>query len=211
MSTTIAAVNSPSIRHSEFVRITLPTRTINMCSAASPITVNGVTFTALNTLMSIEGLQREIQTTNNDLLVTVSGIDNESISLVLGAELMGSMIEIWRGFFDSDNQIITTPTLQFFKRYQGIITNMSINEQFNEELRKRFATCTVTCSSIKVILENRLAGIKTNQVSWQKIYPNDSSMNRVQQIVAQYFDFGAEPKRGSQAVPTGNTNKDPYK
>lgn len=200
MGTTIAAVNSVSIRHSEFVRITLPSQTVTFCSAATPITVNGITFTGLGDLLNISDIQRDIKTTGADMTLTLTGIDGNNVGMVLSSGIKGSLVEVWRGFFDENNQIIQTPTQQFFKRYQGIVNNVSISEDFSIEYRTRVATCSVSCASIRLVLENRIAGVKTNEVSWKALYPGDASMSRVSQIVAQYFDFGKKPKKGSQSV-----------
>jgi hypothetical protein len=118
----------------------------------------------------------------------------------LGADIKGSKVEVWRGFFDGNNQIITTPTLQFFKRYQGFINNFSVTEDWNEQARTRVATCSISCSSFRTILQNRISGLKTNPSVWQNFYPNDTSMNRVPVIASTYFDFGAPPIGGSQSA-----------
>jgi hypothetical protein len=101
---------------------------------------------------------------------------------------------------DSNNQIITTPTLQFFKRYQGIVSNYSITEDWNEQARSRVATVGLSCASFRTILENRVGGVRTTPKIWQAFYPGDNSMNRVPSIAGSYFDFGSAPTSGSQAV-----------
>ena len=122
--------------------------------------------------------------------------------MVLGQEIKGSQLEIWRGFLDSNNQIITTPTQQFFRRYQGIINTMSIQEDFNEEAKTRVATCVISSTSMRAVLDARIAGLKTNKKSWNYFYPNDTSMDRVAIIASTYFDFGKPPIGGSQATPS---------
>jgi hypothetical protein len=72
-------------------------------------------------------------------------------------------------------------------------------------MRTRIATCSISCSSMRRVLENRLSGIKTNQNSWQFIYPNDTSMNRVSEISNTFFDFGSPPKTNTQASETTTT------
>jgi len=200
MTTIMTALSSPSIRHAEFVRLTLPSQTYTFCNAAAPVTVNGITFTNLGSLLTVADIQRDIKATSNDMNISLTGIDSTNIAIVLGSEIKGSLVEIWRGFLDSNNQIILTPTQQFFKRYQGIVNSISISEQFDDENRIRTATCVISSASIRTILENRFAGIVTNKSNWQKTYSNDVSMNRVQSIVATYFDFGKKPQKGSQAV-----------
>lgn len=207
--TTINAVTGSQINHAEFVRLTVGTSATvyTFCNAAAPVTVNGITFSNLGALLSVGDVQRDIKATSDDMSIQLTGIDPTNIAMILGSQIKGSLVEVWRGFLNSNNQIITTPTTQFFKRYQGIINSVSITEDFNSQLRTRIATCSISCSSMRRILENRLSGIKTNQNSWQSIYPNDTSMNRVAQIANTYFDFGAPPKTNTQASETTVTSQ----
>lgn len=199
MTTTMAALSSSSIRVVEFVRLTLPTQTYTFCNAASPITVNSITFEGLGSLLGIAEIQNDVKANSADLRVSLTGIDPANITLILSANIKGSKVEIWRGFLNSDNQIITIPTTQFFKRYQGIINNVSIQEDFNQEARTRVATCVISSASMRLVLDSRKAGVKTNPQSWKFFYPNDTSMDRIPVIAATSFDFGKPPKVGSQA------------
>lgn len=205
MATTMAALSSPSIRHAEFIKLTLPSTSYYFCNAAGPITVNGMTFNGLGDLLQLGDIQRDIKATSDDLTISLTGIDGNNVHMILDEPIKGSKVEVWRGFLDSNNQIITSPSQQFFKRYQGIVNNTSISEDFNDQIRTRVATCSISCSSFRIVLENRVSGVKTNPVSWKIWYPNDSSMDRVPLIMAQYFDFGAPPKTGSQSTDTTQT------
>ena len=206
--TTINAVTGSQINHAEFVKLTVgnAATVYTFCNAAAPITVGGITFANLGALLSVGDVQRDIKATSDDMTIALTGIDPTNVGIILGNDIKGSLVEVWRGFFDSNNQIITTPTTQFFKRYQGIINSVSITEDFNSEARTRIATCSISCSSMRRILENRLSGVKTNQNNWQFIYPNDTSMNRVAEISNQYFDFGAPPMTQTQASETTVTS-----
>ena len=201
--TTINAVTTPSIRHAEFVKLSIgtlgsPTTVYTFCNASAAITVDGTTYTNLGSLLNVGDVQRDTKATSDDMTVTLTGIDPNNVSLVLSANIKGSILETYRGFLDSNNQIITTPTQQFFKRYQGIISNVSINEQFDVRLRTRIATCIISSSSMRRVLENRRAGVRTNINSWQTIYPSDTSMNRVDAIQSTFFDFGGVVKKQTQ-------------
>lgn len=206
MSTDINAVTSPSIRHGEFVRLNVDGIYYTFCNAAGDITVNGITFSGYGSFLQLSPTQRNIKSTSDDLSVGISGLKTENVSLMLSANIKGSIVEVWRGFFDSNNQIITSPSTQFFKRYQGIVNNVSIQEEFNEEARIRTATCIMTCASFRTILENRMAGIRTNPIQWQTLHPNDTSMDRVPSIVSQYFDFGKEPSVSTQSSTNSSVN-----
>lgn len=204
--TTMAALNGPQIRQAEFVRLTIGTAetVYTFCNAAAPITVDGITFTNLGALLNVGDVQRDMRSTSDDMTIALTGIDPANVSLILSNDIKGSLVEVWRGFFDDNNQIITTPTTQFFKRYQGIINSVSITEDFQTELRTRIATCSISCSSMRKVLENRLSGIKTNQSSWQFFYPDDVSMNRVSTISNTYFDFGKTPQTQTQSTDMTN-------
>ena len=208
--TTINAVTGSQINHAEFVKLTVGTAATvyTFCNAAAPITVGGITFANLGALLSVGDVQRDIKATSDDMTIQLTGIDPTNVGIILGSDIKGSLVEVWRGFFDSNNQIITTPTTQFFKRYQGIINSVSITEDFNSEARTRIATCSISCSSMRRVLENRLSGVKTNQNNWQFIYPNDTSMNRVSEISNTFFDFGSPPKTNTQASETTVTTTD---
>ena len=202
--TTINAVTGSQINHAEFVKLTVgnAATVYTFCNAAAPITVGGITFANLGALLSVGDVQRDIKATSDDMTIALTGIDPTNVGIILGNDIKGSLVEVWRGFFDSNNQIITTPTTQFFKRYQGIINSVSITEDFNSEARQRIATCSISCSSMRRVLENRLSGVKTNQNNWQFIYAGDTSMNRVSEISNTFFDFGSPPKTNTQASET---------
>lgn len=204
MSTTINALNSATIRHAEFVRLQIGnpvTTTYSFCNAAAPITVSGITFSNLGMLLQLGDIPQDIKSTSDDITISLTGIDPTNVGLILSSNIKGSTVEIWRGFLDSNNQIITSPTTQFFKRYTGIINSVGISEDFNEQARTRVATCTISCTSMRKVLENRIAGLRTNNKSWQFYYPGDTSMNRVAAISNQYFDFGAPPRTGGVSTP----------
>ena len=210
--TTINAVTGSQINHAEFVKLTVgnAATVYTFCNAAAPITVGGITFSNLGALLSVGDVQRDIKATSDDMTIQLTGIDPTNVGIILGSDIKGSLVEVWRGFFDSNNQIITTPTTQFFKRYQGIINSVSITEDFNTDARTRIATCSISCSSMRRVLENRLSGVKTNQNNWQFIYPNDTSMNRVSEISNTFFDFGSPPKTNTQASETTTTSETPF-
>ena len=200
--TTIYAVTGTQINHAEFVRLTVGVAETEytFCNAGAPITVNGITFSNLGALLQVGDVQRDIKATSDDMTIQLTGIDPTSVALILSSDIKGSIVEVWRGFFDSNNQIITSPTQQFFKRYQGIINSVSITEDFNSQARTRVATCSISCSSMRRVLENRLSGVKTNQNNWQFLYADDISMNRVSEIANTYFDLANRLQRKRNRV-----------
>lgn len=258
MSTTIAALNSSSIRYAEFLELIVTTfagnfivgdtytitvvgttnftaigassntvgvtfvatgvgtgtgkaqQIFTFCNAASQVTINGILFAGMGQYLGISEIQQDMKSSSVDLKLSISGMDPNVVSVFLGANIKGSSLKVWRGFLDTDNQILTISGVQqFFQRYQGIVNNVSINEVFDENQRQRTVTCTISSASMRLVLDSRIAGIKTNPSSWRFLYPSDSSMDRVPVIASTYFNFGSKPTDGSASKVIGSTQTNP--
>jgi hypothetical protein len=155
-------------------------------------------FTGLGQLVSVGSAQRDIKSTANETTVTLVGIDTSMLALVLGAEIKGSQIEMWHGFFDANNNLITTGgTGGLYQFFNGYINSFSISEQWMEEARGYVGVVTVSASSIQLILQNRVAGRYTNDNAWQFYNSGDTSMNRVNYISTINYFFGKDAKATS--------------
>jgi hypothetical protein len=208
MTTTIAALNSPQIRFAEFVQIVNPSFTDYFCNGPSNITVSGMTFTGMGSYLGVSEIQRDMKSTSTDVKLSITGLLSSNIAQVLDSKIKGSTITIWRGFLDSNNQIQTIDgVLQFFQRYQGIVNNIAITETFDSDKRDRLATCVISSASMRLVLDSRVAGIRTNPSSWKFYYPSDTSMNRIPSIASTYFDFGNAPSPGGSAKVIGSTQQ----
>lgn len=189
--------NTNNIRYANFVRITTPSATYRFATTPSALTISAVDalpFSGLGQLVSVGSAQRDIKSTANETTVTLVGIDTSMLALVLGAEIKGAQIEMWHGFFDTNNELITTGgTGGLYQFFNGYINSFSISEQWMEEARAYVGVVTVSASSIQLILQNRVAGRYTNNNSWQFYNSGDTSMDRVNYIstINYYFGKGA--------------------
>lgn len=202
MSTTMAALSSANINHAEFIKLSVgsPATVYTFCNAAGPITFGGTTYSGLGSFLMLGEIQQDMKNTSVDLTVALTGINAENVALILGSNIKGSIVEVWRGFLDTNNQIITSPSNQFFKRYTGLVNSISLTENWDQDARSRIATCTLACTSMRKILDNRLAGVRTNSASWKFYYANDTSMDRVTVVSGTYFDFGKYPKAATTSA-----------
>lgn len=193
--------NTNNIRYANFVRITTPSATYRFATTPSALTIPAVDanpFTGLGQLVSVGSAQRDIKSTANETTVTLVGIDTSMLALVLGAEIKGSQIEMWHGFFDANNQLITTGgTGGLYQFFNGYINSFTINEQWMEEARSYVGVVTVSASSIQLILQNRVAGRYTNNNSWQFYNSGDNSMDRVNYISTINYYFGKDAPANS--------------
>ena len=194
MNVITPVVGTNVIRYADFVRITTASATYLFSTAPTAITVSAVDanpFTGLSQLVSIGSATRDIKSTANETTLTLVGIDTSMLSLVLGAGIKGSKIEMWHGFFDANGALITTGgTGGLYQYFTGFINSFSISEQWMEEIRGYVGTVTVSASSIQLILQNRTAGRYTNDNSWKQFNAADTSMNRVNFIQTINYQFG---------------------
>jgi len=180
------------------------------CNAAGPVTINGIRYAGYGTYLGVSEIQQDMKASSVDIKLSLSGLDINVVSLILASPVKGSTVKIWRGFLDANNQIETIGGVQqFFQRYQGIINNVAINENFDDQKRQRTVVCIVSCASMRLVLDSRLAGIKTNPSNWRFLYPNDTSMDRVPVIASTYFNFGQNPIPGSATKVVGSTQQVP--
>ena len=196
MNVITPVANTNVIRMADFVRLNNGTSTYRFATTPTALTVSAVDsspFSALGQLVKIGSAQRDIKSTANETTVTLVGIDLTMISLVLGTNIKGSYIEMWHGFFDSNNALITTGgTGGLYQFFTGYVNSYSISEQWSEEIRSFVGVITLSASSIQLILQNRIAGRYTNNNSWQFWNSTDTSMARVNYISVASYTFGKQ-------------------
>jgi hypothetical protein len=168
--------NTNNIRIADFVRLTTPTETFRFATTASALTIAAVDAQPFEAVGQ---------------LVKIGDATKDMLGLVLGQNIKGSQIEMWHGFFNTDGALITTGgSGGLYQFFNGYVNNMSISEQWMEELRMFVGTVTVSASSIQLILQNRTAGRYTNNNSWTFFNPTDTSMDRVSFITTINYQFG---------------------
>lgn len=183
-----------SIRLADFVRVNTGGDIYRFTTAPSDTLVPAVdstAFSAVGTLMKVGDVQRDIKSTANETTVTLIGIDTAMLGWVLGQTVKGSQIEMWHGFYNEDNELITSGgTGGLYQFFSGVITSFTISETWMEEARGYVGTITIAASAIQLILQNRIAGRYTNNNSWQFFNSGDTSMNRVNFIETINYQFG---------------------
>lgn len=183
-----------NIRHAEFVRVTTASGVYRFSTAPYALTVPAVDsepFDGLSQLVSIGDATRDIKSTANETTVTLVGIDTALLGWVLGQNIKGSKIEMWHGFFNTDNELLTSGgTGGLYKFFTGNVTSFQIGETWDEDHKTYIGVITVSASSIQLILQNRTAGRFTNDNSWQFFNSGDTSMARVPYLESINYPFG---------------------
>jgi len=196
MNVIAPVVGTNNIRIADFVRVNTGVDIYRFTTAPSDTFVPAVDSTAFNavgTLMKVGDVQRDIKSTANETTVTIVGIDTALLGWVLGQNVKGAQIQMWHGFYNTDDQLITSGgSGGLYQFFSGIITSFTISETWLESSRSYVGTITVAASAIQLILQNRIAGRYTNDNSWQFFNPGDTSMNRVNFIQNINYQFGKD-------------------
>lgn len=194
MNPIVPVQNTNVVRVAEFVRLIGTGVTARMTTAPAAITVSAVDalpFDAAGSLLTVGDVQRDIKATSNETSVTLTGIDTAILSEILNAGIKGSSLEMWHGFFDADNNLITTGgSGGLYQFFNGYVTSYGITENWDDNARLLVATVSISATSSKLILQNRVAGRFTNDNSWKFYSPTDTSMNRVPYITNINYMFG---------------------
>jgi len=168
------------------------------------VTHNSKTYQALAGFLTISEIQNNISNSNDEVQVSLSAIPPTYIAAVLGTQIKGGDVNIYRAFFDYNTQEVITN--QVYKRFSGVVSNFSVQEDIETFAQDIGVTHTITiiASSIMGVLENKVSGRRTNQQDYQIVWPElgnsstDPSMNRVEALFNQSFDFG-KPYTGKAA------------
>lgn len=156
------------------------------------LSLDGNTYTNIGSLLNISDATSDLKPTASDLTVSFSGIPNNNISIILAQQIKGSIITIYRSFYDSNtNQPLDLdpgPGVgNVLMKFKGIVTNFSISDSIDMSTMQSLSTITITCNSMVEVLLNKVSGRKTNNTDF-----TDSSMSRVQALSFSNFNFGAK-------------------
>ena len=206
MSNQIPAVTGTQIKHCLLIDITVNTTTYYISNAYSPIVYNGHTYTQLGHFLGISELQGDLKVTNNQINLQLSGIPPDDgspnyMSIALNSNLKGSAVRIYRAFFDV-NTGFYNPS-QVYLRFDGYVSNFSLNENWDQDNKMTSNAIGIQCSSVHAIMEKQYTGRRTNDTDQQAWYPGDTGMSRVKSLSDVSFDFGRPYSGGSSAAGGG--------
>jgi len=184
-----------SIQTSLFVKMTVPDYAVLTFSDYNrALTFGGTTYTGLGRLLAISDSSSSLRASAGDLTITISGIPNSSIAEILNNKIKGSAIEVWRWVFDPVTGQALAITGNPAGRFRGIVTNYSLEEDWDSTASTATNTILLTCASTVEILNNKVSGRRTNPTDQKALYPGDVSMDRVPTLANSNFNFGAVVK-----------------
>lgn len=174
-----------------FATSSFTTETFLFSDMSRDITIGSDTYTGIGKLMGITTTNSELKISTQDVTVTVSGIPDSALEEFQASRFKGSNIDIYRGIFNAQTGQFLAITGNPMLRFKGLITNLSLNEEYSIEDRTASNSITLSCASTIDIMSRKVSGRKTNPESQAYFYSGDVSMDRVPKLVGSYFDFGA--------------------
>lgn len=196
MSTALDLSSYSKIQQALFIRMEVPTygvlRFSNHGVAFNITEIDAVSYQylPLGILLGVSEFNNELQTSNSEITISLSAIDQAFVAAMMDYALKGSRVTIRRAFFNSDTGVALNIAGNPSVRFTGFISNYSFTDDFNQFSNESTTTVTISCSSIVKILEQKIAGQRTNDSDRKYFYPNDTGFDRVATIVTSNFDFG---------------------
>ena len=212
MTTTITEVDGNNIEHGVLIDLTLDGTTYYISNCYKQITYNSNTYQALAGFLNVSEIQSNITNANDEIQVSLSAIPPTYIAATLGEPIKGGEINVYRAFFDYTTQEVITNAV--YRRFTGIISNFSVQEDITTEGSSPDVTHTITiiASSIMGVLENKISGRRTNKRDYQEVWSElgnsstDPSMNRVEVLFNSSFDFGKPYVARAASTTNGGKN-----
>lgn len=176
------------------------------------VTHNSKTYQALAGFLTISEIQSNISNANDEVQVSLSAIPPGYIAAVIDTQIKGGEVNIYRAFFDYTTQEIISGAI--YKRFTGVISNYTVQEDINTEGPSPEVnhTITIIASSIMGVLENKVSGRRTNREDYQLVWPElgnsstDPSMDRVDTLFNQSFDFGKKYTGSTASTVNGGSS-----
>ena len=131
----------------------------------SSISGSSQTYTANGHLRGITNVSESNKPTKNSLALSLSGVDQTYISIALNENIINKDVEIYRGFLDSNNALISDPFLLFY----GTIDDFKISDT------------TTTAGIVLTITSHwgqfeKQSGRTTSSNSQQRFFSSDKGM-----------------------------------
>ena len=146
----------------------------------SPLPLATYTWTGIGGNLGFKSVQESTDLAGNGVDITLGGVLESTITLILGRAYIGRTNKIWMGHFNSSGAIIVDPKLIFSGRMNG---GFEIDEKKNEG---EIGTIDITCRCTDRLGDlNVVKGIQTNEESHQKVQPGDRWFSFVQSLMGK--------------------------
>ena len=113
----IPATTASNIVHGVLIKLTVNTSTFTIANTFNPVVYDGTTYLGLGHFLGMNEIQDDLRATNNTLQLSLSGIPKDPgeaglgiyssyVSLILGSNIKGSRVQIYRAFFNTTTRAL---------------------------------------------------------------------------------------------------------
>lgn len=106
METSVAAERATLVH---FVELSASTGTLRLCTAWQNIVWDGETWAGTGGLLEVGPVQEAASTDTPGIPLTMSGVDQTVIAILLGAHVRGRTVRIWMAHLDDHGKVIADP------------------------------------------------------------------------------------------------------
>ena len=147
-------------------------------------------YVALGNFLNITSSASELRVSGYDLTISIAGIPDTSIYEIVNSDIKGSKITVQRALFDGSDGSLISVTPNPVTRFLGYVNNLALDEDYDVVNRTSTNTLVLSCTSVVDVMNNKIAGRKTNSSSQKRFYSTDISMDRVSRLEDTKFNFG---------------------
>lgn len=150
-----------------------PTGTIYLTSAPCSVAWGGQTYLGLGGLLGVGDVTETVELVQQSVSVSLTGVDQTYIALLLTEDYLDRPLRIYRGFIDDAGAVVVDPCLMF----EGGMDNPVIEEDPSS------GTCVVGLEAVSAqVGKGRLPGRHTNHEEQQFYFPGDKAFEFVSAI-----------------------------
>lgn len=178
-----------SLETALFIKWTIPSLSVKYFSDYhTDVTIDGNVYSNNGAFLGISDIQEQIKASAAQITIALSGLTPNLRDEMNTADIKGSEIQIYRGFFDSGTHALLdlTPDDNPMSKFKGIVTNVNIVDRHNATTGVGSSEISITCNSAVEILQNQLSGRRTNP----RDFESEKSMDRVPILSQKYIHLG---------------------
>lgn len=182
--------NVVSVQTSLFVKLDIPGQNLETFSDYhKDYSFGGDTYTGLGNLLNITDITDNLRASAGEISVSISGIPEENVSLLLDTRIKGSRLEIFRGYFNPTTALPIAEVPTPLAIFRGIVSNYEISDELEGDTGS--VNLVLTVSNFISLLENKFTGRRTSPTDQAELFPGDKSFDRVPALAKSNFNFGA--------------------
>jgi len=179
------------------IKAEFDTDDILIWSGTDDITINSETYTGAGSLLSISGVEEDLEMKSSGFAIAISGMDATVLDYALTESYQNRPITLYMGFqMGGSNESAGEITL-----FKGRMTALSINDTPDG------ATISIDCENRLVDLD-RPSNLRYTIESQQFLHNGDTGFNRVQGLQDKQIAWGQKQNYDSNAGGGGNNDDD---